>query len=612
MMRPIALLLALVPALTPAVAQAQDPERVVLSLQEFLQMYEAAREPKETPERAPNDWAISSAAYVGEVRMEGDEPQSAVFSARLQVEVLKEKGWVKVPLLPTSVALKSARIGGKEVPVVMEGSRFVLVTDRRGVFEVDVEFAASVFTSEGSSGFSFQLVPSGATAVELSVPTEDGLSFTVANARLQEKETRGGRRVVKAILPAVGSLAVSWQREVPEVAEQQSRVYAEVYTLVGLGDGLLTANSTIHHTILHEGVDQLRVGLPEGMTLLDVKGTGVRDWTVSGTELTVSLNYEAIGAYPLTLEMEKLVGEGDVNTVAPFPTPIGVERSKGWVGVQAIGNLELGSGEVKNASAVDVRSLPAAILGITDQPVLLGYKYLGTDARIPLQITEHDDVDVLVTLLDQAKATTMWTPDGRRLTSIRYQVRNNRKQFLRLSLPDGAVLWSASVGGRAVQPAQAGDGRLLVPLLRSQATGGSLAAFDVEVVYVEDGVEPDGSGKGTFEAHLPTPDVPTTYVGWVVYAPVEAKVKQRSVDGPLRQVDWLSNPIPAAETYYVANNTPMVQQAAGHMASTGGLGEGAAPVPVSLPLEGQQYYFEKLLVLDEELWLRFDYAGLKR
>lgn len=603
--------LALWLAFLPVTAFAVETETVSLSLDEFLRLYEASRKPEEVPEAPPSDWAISSATYQGTVILEGDEPQSAVFSSKMRVEILKPKGWVKVPLLPTSVALRSARVAGKEVPLILEGGRYVLVTDRRGALDLDLEFAARVFTSEGSSGFSFQLVPSGTTAIELSVPSQEGLSFTVANARLQELENRGGNRVVKAIVPANGTLAVNWQRETPEAVEQSARVYAEVFTLVGIGDGLLTATSTVHHTILHEGVNQLKMGIPGGMTLLDVKGAGVRDWGVNAGELTVSLNYAAQGAYPLTLEMERLIGAGDLSTAVPLPVPLGVERSKGWVGVQAIGNLELQAGEVKNASPVDVRSLPAAILGVTDQPVLLGYKYLGTQAQIPLTVAEHDDVDVLVTLLDQARAQTMWTRDGRRLTSVRYQVRNNRRQFLRLALPEGATLWSASVGGKAVQPAKSGDSRLLIPLIRSAATRGALAAFDVEVVYVEDGAAPDASGKGRFEANLPTSDVPTTYVSWVVYAPNDAKIKGKSAEGTLRRVDWLSNPIPDAGVYAMANDTPQVQAVANQMVATGGMGEGAAPVPVSLPLDGQAHSFEKLLVLDEPLWIAFDYRGLK-
>jgi hypothetical protein len=41
------------------------------------------------------------------------------------------------------------------------------------------------------------------------------------------------------------------------------------------------------------------------------------------------------------------------------------------------------------------------------------------------------------------------------------------------------------------------------------------------------------------------------------------------------------------------------------------MGSGATPVAVNVPLEGRPLYFEKLLALGEELWIGFDYKGLK-
>ncbi|MBW1879733.1 MAG: hypothetical protein JRI25_10540 [Deltaproteobacteria bacterium] len=609
-MRAPTLLLGLAIALPAHATEA--PERVVMTLPEFLKLYEAAKDKDKEPEKAPLDYSAPSAHYDGEVVLEDGEPVSAVFRATLNVEILKAEGWTKVWLLPTGVALRSATIDGQEAPVVVDGAWYVLVTDRRGAFEVELEFAASVFTSEGSSGLSFELTRAASSEIRLAVPAREDLAFTVANARIQQDRVEGDRRIVEASLPPSGTLSITWQREIPEAEELDPRIYAEVYTLVGIGDGLLQATSTLHHTILFAPVDHLEVQIPDGMTLLDVAGAGIRDWTLSeGGQLSVLLNYAAEGAYPLTLTMEKVVGQGDLVAVAPLPVPLGAERVKGWLGVEARGNLEIAGQEAKGATPVDVRSLPAAILGITGQPVLLGYKYLEADATIPLQVSQHDDVDVLVTLLDQTRATTMWTRDGRRLTSVKYQVRNNRKQFLRMKLPEGSELWSASLGGRAVQPALSGDGRVLVPLVRSQTAGGALAAFEVEVVYVEDAEGPNQAGRGAFRAELPTADVPSTYVSWVVYSPEDAKVRKASVDGSLRKVDYLSNPIPSQDVYYIEAATPQVMQSASSQARSGAFGEGAVPVPVSLPIEGTPVSFEKLLALGETLWVSFDYRGLK-
>ncbi|MEZ4382023.1 MAG: hypothetical protein R3A79_11800 [Nannocystaceae bacterium] len=597
-------------SLAPQTARAEDPERVVMKLDDFLKLYEANKSLMEA-EKAPRDHAIASARYKGEVLVAEGDPHSAVFTAKFRIENLKKDGWARVPILPATVALQSAKIGGVEAAVVIENEYYTLVTNKRGAFDLDLEFAAGISTAAGKSNVAFELVPSGATSVSLAVPASDELDFTVANARLQSDKVEGDKRVVEATLPATGSLVIEWQRELPEAAKQQSRVYSEVYTLVSLGEGLMKTSASVTYTILFAGQSELRLKIPKGMTILSVTGNGIRDWKLEGEELRVVLNYAAEGTYSLGVELEKVIGEGSKKLEAPLIIPQGVERSKGYVGVESRGNFEISAGDVKGATTVDVRALPAAILGITSQPVLLGYKYLGADVDVPLEIAVHDDIDVLVTILDQIRARTMWTPEGRRITSVKYQIRNNRKQFLRLSLPEGAELWSVSVGGRAVQPAQAGDGRVMIPLLRSQTSGGSLAAFNVEVVYVESGAKTPDSGRGTFKASLPRADAPSTYVAWTVYSPMGTKIRKRSYDGNLRQVRYLSDPIPEGDVYTIETVTPQVAQQGQAQADSGSLGEGAVPVPVSLPLQGKSTNFEKLLALDEALEVEFRYK-LKR
>lgn len=599
--------------MAPSVAFAQDVNDVHMDLGEFLRMYETAKNRPKDPIPAPTQYAIGSARYTGNVLLEDGEPVSAEFTGRIHVEVLDEINWVSVPLLPVTVALKSAKVGAAEASIVVQNGWYTLVTKKKGVIDVDVSFAAAVESYVGASGIAFELAPSGATEVSLAVPSSDALDFTVANAKVKKDRVEGGRRIVDASIPSTGSLSIQWQREVKTEQAQEPRVYAQVYTLVGIGDGVMQATATIDHTILFAGVQQLRAKIPEGTTLLDVRGSGINDWRLGDDRVvTVDLNYAAEGAYTLTLDLEKVVGEGDLSLQAPLVIPLGVERSKGWVGVEARGNLEIASAGPKNATPVDVRTLPAAILGITANPVLLGYKYLGVDSQIPLAVSQHANIEVLVTIIDQARATSMFTVDGRRLTSVVYDVRNNRRQFLRLAMPEGSELWSASVAGKAVQPAKASDGKVLIPLVRSaQSGGGALAAFQVEVVYVEQGTAPSAAGTGTFTAVLPEADAPITYLGWTVYAPEGAKVGKNSFEGTLRKVDYLTFPQSVTDVMTIDTYTPQMAQSAGEQMNNGSMGQGAAPVPVRLPLEGLPYTFEKLLAVGDVLTVSFDYKGLK-
>ena len=616
----LALSLAAVCWSMPAAAEDADipTARVVIPWSDFKTLYERDEAPEEKPEVAPRDYTLSKARYEG--RVEGD---STLFQLDLKLEILKEKGWVTIPLLPTAVALRQARMGGRDAPIYQENGWYYLITDRRGVLDMELEFAVSTWESGGQmigyiNGVEVgRMAPSAGTGIARTVPSTEPLEFEVSNAQRVATETRGGDQLLSALVPASGNLSVIWQGTLAEeeVVEAQVRVYAEHQALVGVGEGLLQCSSAIHYSILHAGVEDLSVTLPSDVTVLDVRGNGIRDWQVvpgdARQQVAVDLNYEAKGSYSLYVDYERPLPDGSAQVVVPNLQVEGVERVKGWVGIDARSNLEIASGAAQDATAVDVRDLPTAILGQTDWPVLLAFKYRKESYSIPLEIRQHQDVDMLVTIIDTASATTVMTPDGRRMTQMVYSVRNNRAQFLRLVMPEGAEPWSTFVGGKSVKPALQGDGRLLVPLARSQTSGGALAQFAVEMVYVEEGDSPDSKGKGVFQATLPKADVPVTLYNWTVYLPSDARVKEKKIEGTLRHVDYFTSISSAGYQVQDLYTNEMVQQQANQQFESDALAEGVQPVRVSLPIDGWALYFEKLLVLDEDLGVEIPYKGLK-
>ncbi len=584
--------------------------KVVMPWNEFKTLYEQGKAPEKLPTPAPRDWSINTASYSGVVT---DDGSAAVFDVDLQVQVHKVDGWVTVPLAPASVGLKSAKIGRDNAPIFISGGWYTLVTDRSDTFTVSLELATSVFESDGSNSLSFQMAPSGGTQVSLDVPGGQDLSFSVGQAQLVMDEERNGMRHMEAILPSTGNLAVSWQREIEEVegVEQEGRAYAEVHSLVGVSEGVVVGHSDVNYTIVHQGVEQLLVELPANVVLLDVSGSGIREWdakTIGDVQLvTVDLNFEALGSYRLMLDYERALAEGGESLSVPTVGVKKVERVKGFVGVAALSTLEVTSGEVSGARRVDVRELPASILGRTDQPVLLGYKYRQADYTLPLTVRQHEDVDVLVTIADTAEAISMVTADGRVMNRVTWHVRNNRRQFLRLEMPQGAEIWSAKVAGKAVKPAVDEKGMVLVPLVRSQASGGALAAFTVELVYVENGQEPNAKGEASVDLVLPSVDVPVTYYRWSVYVPWEAKVQKRETQSTLRQVEWFNVPVTPEGEYLGVTAQQDMQMS--YQAQNGATQGGVAPVEISMPVDGQALMFEKLLVLDEQVSV---HVALKR
>ena len=245
----------------------------------------------------------------------------------------------------------------------------MLITDAKGIIEVDLEVAASVFEANGQSSLSFPMARSGGTTVRLDVPSESDLEFVVGDSRfLKDEDVRGVRRM-EAVLPATGNLSISWQREVGDVEEggtdgaQERRMYAEVHTLAGVAEGVLSGHSDVNYTIVHQGTEHLTVTLPADVTVLDVTGSGIREWKVSEAEgaqtVDVDLNFEAIGSYRLMLDYEQALSEDGGDLEVPRIEVSGVERVKGFVGVAALSTLEVVAGDASGARKIDVREQAA-------------------------------------------------------------------------------------------------------------------------------------------------------------------------------------------------------------------------------------------------------------
>jgi len=92
---------------------------------------------------------------------------------------------------------------------------------------------------------------------------------------------------------------------------------------------------------------------------------------------------------------------------------------------------------------------------------------------------------------------------------------------LKIALPAGAQLWSASLSGKPVRPGKSGDGSLLLPLEKSRA-GEEAAPFAVEIVYLSREAAWDQKGKATLP--LPALDLPISRTGVLLYHPPLFKV----------------------------------------------------------------------------------------
>src|SRR5262249_11005776 len=137
---------------------------------------------------------------------------------------------------------------------------------------------------------------------------------------------------------------------------------------------------------------------------------------------------------------------------------------------------------------------------------------------LTLGTERHEEIPMLTTTVDCANAVTVLTKDGQWVTRASFQVRNHLKQFMSIRLPKGAILWSAFVAGQPVKPSLDKEGRVLIPLQKSNMAD-EIQSFPVEVIYHAQ--ETALGLGGNRSAFLPAVDLPISQVLWSMYVPEE-------------------------------------------------------------------------------------------
>jgi len=123
--------------------------------------------------------------------------------------------------------------------------------------------------------------------------------------------------------------------------------------------------------------------------------------------------------------------------------------------------------------------------------------------------------------IEEARYDILMSSDGKELVQVRYAVRNNQRNFLKVSLPAGSSVWSVTLGGRPMRPGQSPDGSLLLPLEKSRG-GEDAPAFVVELMYVTKATAWQDKGKESLT--LPAVDLPISRTGLLFYYPPMFKV----------------------------------------------------------------------------------------
>ncbi len=307
----------------------------------------------------------------------------------------------------------------------------------------------------------------------------------------------------------------------PSVPERVAgRFDAQVDSLISLGDVTLTGSTSIELHVKSGSLEQLELVLPEGTNLLNLSAPSLRTHRISDDdERVVELEFtqEMEGHFKIDLSYERILGGDEAEVSASTVRVRGADVEQGRIAVEASSAVEVLPSVANELSPIDVGELPRQLVLQTTNPILLAFKYVRADPepQLALTVTRHRVVDVQEAAIDTAEYKTLFTRDGLSVTTARFIVRNSRKQFLRIELPEDSEVWSVFVAGRAEKPALAeeedSDGALLIKIMNRTE------GFPVDVIYATRA--PSIGRLGTVRAHLPRPDILVTESRWDLYLP---------------------------------------------------------------------------------------------
>src|SRR5712691_2419820 len=563
-----AYLLALVILSAPNVlgqTAAHSPGWVVLPVEEYRTLHAKAYPIERDPEPPPVEATLTRVDY--DLRIDGE---LASGRASLTVDVLKD-GWVRVPV-PAGLLVREARLDGKLVSLVpgpagKAGSQLSALLSLPGRAILLLEIALPVASSAGEESITLPLTASGVTRASVQLPRQ-GVDVRLTGGLLSEKSESASESKWIAFGRGGEALTFAWRRKTEDHRSTQPlRLRGSLTQLLGLGEDATSINAEVNVEVTQGTAREVKIQVPGNVTINQVLGAMVADWEVKSNELSIKfLEPVEQNARFVVIGETRSLREGQIDI--PLLRLLNAERETGGVAVEV-----LGAGEIKDLKSEGLESADATDLGelvsSRQSPSLAAFRFRSGDPKLArslsLDVARYTPQAVLMANVSEARYQVLISSEGKTFVQARYAVRNNQRNFLKIALPPGATLWSASLAGKAVRPGQSPDGSLLLPLDKAR-TGEEAPEFAVEIVYLSRGTA--WNDKGQFKLALPALDLPVSRTGLLVYHPPLFKVTPEA--GAFR-IEPFENPISSA-----LNAPTSSAGVAGGIFATGA----ASPVPL--------------------------------
>ncbi|HWZ43973.1 MAG TPA: hypothetical protein VNW97_10870 [Candidatus Saccharimonadales bacterium] len=536
---------------------------IVISVGDYQSLRTRAFPAELDPDPPPVDATLTRVEY--DLHVTGD---LASGRASLTVDVLKD-GWVRVPI-PAGLLVREARLDGKLVALAPAapgkgGGLLSAVLAHAGRAVLLLDIALPVISASGEESISLPATASGVTRAAVKLPRQ-GVEVQLSGGLLAESPDLPAPTMkpvadtasTEARWVAYGRgnepLTFTWRRKLDDHRlTQPLRLRGALTQMLGLGEDSTSVYAEVDLEVTQGAMREVKIGIPEKVTINQVAGAMVADWEVKANQLMVTFlePVESSARFVITGET-RTARDGPIDI--PLLRLLEVERDTGGVAVEV-----MGAGEIKDLKSQGLESADASELGeivaARQSPSLVAFRVRPGDAKsirkLSVNVARYDQQAVLMANVEEARYHVLLSKEGKTLVQARYAIRNNQRNFLKITLPAGAAIWSASLAGKPVRPGQSPDGSLLLPLEKMRA-GEDTPAFVLEFIYLSR--DTAWSDKGKVKLALPALDLPVSRTGVLLYHPPLFRVttepgsfRTQPYEGPVADVLRPGGSIAAAD-----------------------------------------------------------------
>jgi Carboxypeptidase regulatory-like domain len=488
---------------------------VTLTLDEYNRLMELAAKPSKRPEIAPLPYSVKHADV--KLRVENDGVRGTV---QLEGEVFR-KGVSKVPLT-SGMTVLDAHQNGKGVPLLQENGTHMALLAGPGDFSIALDTGLPLRVEAGRASFSLPAPAAGSVQLTLVIPGDHTFA-NLSSGLITSRKSENGHTTIEATLVPGQPANIWWatRETVTPTVPREMRFLSDAKTLLSVSEAEMRVAVLADITIVQGEPTQFQVELPAGYEVTGVTGATLDSTETQAGVLTLKVNAPSRRSHQFLISMERSISGAKAD--APFLSFKGAQRETGEVLVEGAGTMEITATEGGGLKRMDVKEANPYLRSLAHFPAQAAFRYHKQASETPnlaLEWVRFPDGSVLAAVAESAVVTTMVTSEGKSLTEVRLVLKNQAQPFLKVSLPAGATILTADVGGERVKPVQGPDGNR-VPLLRPGFH--PTDSYTVSFVFMHSGAP--FAKKGGADLSLPSMDIPISLLSWEVFLPEQYKVK---------------------------------------------------------------------------------------